>query len=88
MSTSSTITPDQLQEIMGSNRDLDLIDVRTPAEFQELHVKSARNVPLDKLDPNAIVKERNGSAEEPVADRAAGEKWRVRNSKRLDSPML
>ncbi|TWT62979.1 rhodanese-like domain-containing protein [Rubinisphaera italica] len=64
--SSSTITPEQLQERLKSKPELDLIDVRTPAEFQELHLKSARNIPLDKLDPNAIVKERNGSAEEPV----------------------
>ncbi|HCS55522.1 rhodanese-like domain-containing protein [uncultured Rubinisphaera sp.] len=66
MSASSTITPDKLQELMKSNPDLDLIDVRTPAEFQELHVNVARNIPLDQLDPDAVVKDRNGSSEEPV----------------------
>ncbi len=66
MSSLSTVTPQQLQERQKSERKLDLIDVRTPAEFQELHVKSARNIPLDRLDPEAIVKERKGEAEEPV----------------------
>lgn len=30
---------------------LELVDVRTPIEFQEVHAAGARNVPLDRLDP-------------------------------------
>lgn len=30
---------------------MQLIDVRTPAEFEEIHATPARNVPLDRLDP-------------------------------------
>lgn len=33
---------------------LALIDVRTPVEFEEVHVTFARNVPLDELDPKAL----------------------------------
>jgi rhodanese-related sulfurtransferase len=32
-----------------------LIDVRTPAEFRELHVRGATNEPLDTLDPKKFV---------------------------------
>lgn len=39
---------------------LDVIDVRTPAEFQELHVAPARNVPLDRLDPAALRQQAGG----------------------------
>jgi rhodanese-related sulfurtransferase len=31
-----------------------LIDVRTPAEFEEVHVAFARNVPLDQLNPATL----------------------------------
>ena len=42
---------------------LTFIDVRTPVEFRELHAADARNVPLDQLDPAAIIQARNGSDE-------------------------
>ncbi len=35
---------------------VNLLDVRTPAEFQEVHVPQAKSVPLDKLDPAALDK--------------------------------
>ncbi len=62
----STISPSTLAQLYGSGKKLDLIDVRTPAEFQEVHVEFARNVPLDRLDPAQIVQARNGSANEPL----------------------
>jgi rhodanese-related sulfurtransferase len=39
-----------------------LIDVRTPAEYDEVHVEGARNIPLDRLDPRAIAAEHAGKA--------------------------
>lgn len=36
-----------------------LIDVRTPMEFQEVHVEFARNVPLDRLDPAEVMNASN-----------------------------
>lgn len=49
-----TITPKQLLELRSRGEAVNLIDVRTPAEFGEVHVDFARNVPLDRLDPQAI----------------------------------
>lgn len=49
-----TITPTELREIEKSGGTIDLIDVRTPAEFAEVHIPFARNFPLDRLDPGAI----------------------------------
>jgi rhodanese-related sulfurtransferase len=46
-----TITPHQLASLRQAGQKIDLIDVRTPAEFREVHVDFARNVPLDRLDP-------------------------------------
>lgn len=58
---SATITPQQLHEIAGQRGDVDLIDVRTPAEFREIHVAFARNVPLDRLDAGAVAARRDAS---------------------------
>ena len=44
----------------------DLIDVRTPVEFAAVHAEGARLVPLDKLDPQAVMSARSGPADEPL----------------------
>ena len=62
----ATISPAALAQLQRSGQRIELIDVRTPAEFQEVHVEFARNVPLDQLDPAKIVQARNGSANEPL----------------------
>lgn len=59
------ITPKRLAELADEGR-VDVIDVRTPVEFRELHAPLARNTPLDSLDPDAVIKQRNGSADEPL----------------------
>ncbi len=62
----SAISPAALAQLHGSGKQVDLIDVRTPAEFQEVHVEFARNIPLTELEPARIVQARNGSANEPL----------------------
>ena len=62
----NSIQPQQLHAIRQSGKQIDLIDVRTPVEFREVHVDIARNVPLDQLDVNALVQARNGSSNEPL----------------------
>jgi len=62
----STISPENLAQRVKDGRPIDLIDVRTPVEYRELHVEFARNVPLDQLDPQAVMQARNGSAAEPL----------------------
>src|SRR5215213_10211123 len=49
-----TIDPGRLNELHAAGQPVDLIDVRTPAEFRAAHVAFARNVPLDRLDPPAF----------------------------------
>lgn len=58
----STITPRQLFELKESGKPVELIDVRTPVEFREVHVTFARNFPLDRLDANSLGTD-HGSAE-------------------------
>lgn len=59
----TTISPKQLYETIQSGQSVELIDVRTPAEFQEVHASIARNVPLDQLDAAKIAAERNGGGQ-------------------------
>jgi len=61
-----TITPQQLHELHVGGRSIDLIDVRTPAEFREVHVTFARNVPLDRLEPRFVQAARGSQASEPL----------------------
>ena len=65
MSENLTITVQQLAD-RNKQGDVEIIDVRTPMEFQEVHATQARNVPLDALDPHAVTKSRNGSVDEPL----------------------
>ncbi len=58
------ITPPHLAELCRSGQRIDLVDVRTPVEFREVHVENARNVPLDQLDPARIMAGR--SATDPL----------------------
>jgi len=63
----STVTPVALAELLSNGRKIDLIDVRTPMEYQALHVAMAQNVPLDQLDPVALMQGRNGRrGQEPL----------------------
>jgi rhodanese-related sulfurtransferase len=64
--TITTITPQAIAKLCHAGKQIDLIDVRTPVEFREVHVEMARNVPLDRLDAAALMRARNGSADEPL----------------------
>lgn len=57
----SMISPKQLQERVLAGEQIDLIDVRTPVEFREVHVAFAHNVPLDQLDCAKLTRERVNS---------------------------
>jgi rhodanese-related sulfurtransferase len=65
MSQVTTITAKRLAEL-AEEGSVDVIDVRTPVEFRELHAPLARNTPLDSLDPDTLMKQRKGSAGEPL----------------------
>lgn len=61
----ATISPRRLADLCNNGK-IDLLDVRTPVEFREFHVPAARNLPLDRLDPAAVLQARQGDAAEPV----------------------
>lgn len=64
--TPETLSPAQLEQLQQSGQPLELIDVRTPAEFREVHVTYAVNRPLEQLDPCAIMQTRRGAADQPL----------------------
>jgi rhodanese-related sulfurtransferase len=51
---SKRLTPAELQTRLAAEPGLILLDVRTPAEFDSVHVPAARNFPLSELDPKAL----------------------------------
>lgn len=61
-----SISPVQFAERRNAGIRVDVIDVRTPAEFREIHMEGARLVPLDRLNPQAVMKERYGALTEPL----------------------
>ena len=61
----STITVSEL----ASRHELDsvdLVDVRTPSEFNHVRATMARNVPLDRIDPAFELSQGNGTLEKPL----------------------
>jgi len=54
MSNQTTIVvPAEASAVVGSGRGI-LVDVRTPAEFREVHAEGAQLVPFDILDRRAV----------------------------------
>lgn len=57
----TTVSPQSLFDLSRTDPTVDLIDVRTPAEFREVHVAFAKNAPLEQLDPAQLAASRSGS---------------------------
>ena len=60
------ISAQELESLYKKNPSLELIDVRTPAEYQEIHVKFAKNIPLDRLDVQNLIATRKDSQDQPI----------------------
>ncbi len=61
----STIRVSKLQQLCKAGA-INLIDVRTPVEFREIHTDCARNVPLDKLSRELSSSLWNGTHAQPL----------------------
>jgi rhodanese-related sulfurtransferase len=61
----ATILVHELGNISEQGHAINLIDVRTPAEFREVHADIVRNIPLDRLDPQELKRALNGDLEKP-----------------------
>ncbi len=64
--TVTAVNPQAFAKLCNEDKKIDLIDVRTPIEYREVHVDIARNVPLDQLDPAALMQSRDISANDPL----------------------
>ncbi len=53
-----TITPGEFDKASADSGGGTLVDVRTPAEFQQIHAPEALNIPLDQLDAQGFAAER------------------------------
>ncbi|MCA9019037.1 MAG: rhodanese-like domain-containing protein [Planctomycetaceae bacterium] len=60
-----TIKPDVLAKT-DQDKKVHLIDVRTPAEFREIHASNAVNIPLDQLAAEQVKNLVNGNGADPV----------------------
>jgi rhodanese-related sulfurtransferase len=68
----TTISPQKLSELIHSGTSVELIDVRTPVDYREVHVSSARNVPLDQLNASQFAAGRSGAEPLYVICRSGG----------------
>ena len=55
------VSPKEAKELMGSENDVFLLDVRTKEEYNESHIKTAHLIPVQELEQNIdlIPKDRN-----------------------------
>jgi rhodanese-related sulfurtransferase len=61
-----TISVQDLENRARQGSPINLIDVRTPAEFREVHAVYARNFPLDELNVEEIRSVRKGAENLPL----------------------
>jgi rhodanese-related sulfurtransferase len=62
----NAIPPRELLRLLDEQPDLTVLDVRTPAEFNEVHVTGAQNIPLADLRPKALFAAGRLSAGRPI----------------------
>ncbi len=55
----TTISPRELCDLC-SKGSIEIIDVRTPLEFSEIHATYAKNIPLDQLNLQSVPSHANG----------------------------
>lgn len=58
------IGPSELEQLLRNHPDIRLLDVRTPGEFESVHISGSYNVPLDTLGEHG--REISGNVREPV----------------------
>ncbi len=56
------ITVEQLMQWHERGETMEVIDVRTPAEYREVHIPFAKNVPLESFHPDEFVQQRCDSS--------------------------
>ena len=64
--TVSTLSAADFAQLSKQAAGLDVIDVRTPAEFREVHLEFAQNIPLHQLRPADVVRSRAAGSDGPI----------------------
>lgn len=59
----NSIPVSQLNHLLQENQSINLIDVRTPAEFRDVHAHCAKNIPLHDLNEQTIKSQFQGMSE-------------------------
>jgi rhodanese-related sulfurtransferase len=54
----TSVTARELNRRMAAGQPAELLDVRTPVEFDAAHVPGAKLVPLDQLEPESFLRQR------------------------------
>ncbi len=57
----ATISAKELHDRVAAGEHVDLIDVRTPAEYREVHATIAKNVPLETFNTGAVLAQHSGT---------------------------
>ena len=52
----TTISADNVKEMVDAGDDFVLLDVRTPEEYAEAHIEPAKNLPVDSIDTDTASK--------------------------------
>lgn len=59
--SAATISAKELHDRVMAGGNVDLIDVRTPVEYREVHATIAKNVPLETFDAGAVLAQHPGT---------------------------
>lgn len=62
----TTITPRQLHDRLQQDEKLHFLDVRTPAEYAEIHVAGVHLAPLDRLDATKLSSVNGFAKDQPL----------------------
>lgn len=62
----ATITPVELFSLMTQGKEPEILDVRTPAEYEKVRLARSVNIPLDRLDVARYLANRRSSPDEPI----------------------
>lgn len=61
-----TINPLKLEVLIECGKPVEIIDVRTPEEYEEVHAAGARLVPVAELSPATVLAARELPADQPL----------------------
>lgn len=64
--TVQSISPQEARAARERDPAIQMIDVRTPAEYEQAHAEGARPIPLDRLNGTALQEVKNAAGERPV----------------------